>query len=337
MSKKLTIYLPFTFILVSCACLAAVSSAYGEDDSQTTASQLAEEQVKLEQSRSELAVLDIQIAAQEQYVEQNRDQLAEARMLLRDAEDRYRATLELYEERIKAIYKMGNGRFYSVLLDSDGVTDAATRISYMSQISENDAKLVHRVKYEAAEVRRLHSQVDEIKQANAGELEELEQRRLEIEGSVSTSEEAIDRHMDEIAEAEAREMEQVAQTAGSEPGVSIYDSLMSPSVLIGSSQPPPGYQSSGVVLRGVASWYGPGFHGNHTANGELYDMFAYTAAHKTLHFGTWLKVTHNGRSVFVRINDRGPYIGGRFLDLSAAASRAIGMTGIGYVTAEVYR
>lgn len=76
-----------------------------------------------------------------------------------------------------------------------------------------------------------------------------------------------------------------------------------------------------------ASWYGPGFHGKITANGEVYDQMAYTAAHKKLKFGTLLKITNprNNNSVIVRINDRGPYIGGRQLDLSKAAAMKLGM------------
>jgi rare lipoprotein A len=76
-----------------------------------------------------------------------------------------------------------------------------------------------------------------------------------------------------------------------------------------------------------ASWYGPKFHGRTTANGEIYDQMAFTAAHKRLSFGTLLKVTNtkNGRSVIVRINDRGPYIEGRDLDLSKGAAIELGM------------
>ena len=76
-----------------------------------------------------------------------------------------------------------------------------------------------------------------------------------------------------------------------------------------------------------ASWYGPKFHGKYTANGEIYDQMAFTAAHKQLKFGTLLKVTNpkNGRSVIVRINDRGPYIEGRDLDLSKGAAIELGM------------
>lgn len=76
-----------------------------------------------------------------------------------------------------------------------------------------------------------------------------------------------------------------------------------------------------------ASWYGPGFHGRKTANGEMYDQMSFTAAHKSLKFGTLLKITNlkNNKSVVVRINDRGPYVDGRDLDLSKAAALELGM------------
>ena len=76
-----------------------------------------------------------------------------------------------------------------------------------------------------------------------------------------------------------------------------------------------------------ASWYGPGFHGKKTANGEIYDQMSFTAAHKSLKFGTLLKITNpkNNRFVVVRINDRGPYVSGRDLDLSKAAALELGL------------
>jgi rare lipoprotein A len=82
---------------------------------------------------------------------------------------------------------------------------------------------------------------------------------------------------------------------------------------------------------GVASWYGPKFHGRRTANGEIYDMHKLTAAHKTLPFGTRVLVTNldNGATVVVRINDRGPFVKGRIIDLSKAAAERIDMIGTG--------
>jgi rare lipoprotein A len=84
---------------------------------------------------------------------------------------------------------------------------------------------------------------------------------------------------------------------------------------------------------GTASFYGKGFHGRRAANGEIFDMNAMTAAHRSLPFGTRLQVTNmkNGRSVVVRIQDRGPYISGRVLDLSYGAARALDMVESGIV------
>lgn len=90
-------------------------------------------------------------------------------------------------------------------------------------------------------------------------------------------------------------------------------------------------------MSGIASWYGPGFHGNRTATGEIYNQNAMTAAHKSLPFGTNVVVTNlnNGRSVVVRINDRGPFVRGRIIDLSAAAARVLGMMDSGVAPVKV--
>src|SRR5216117_2370409 len=93
----------------------------------------------------------------------------------------------------------------------------------------------------------------------------------------------------------------------------------------------------GGVQVGVASWYGPGFHGNHTANGEIYDQYELTAAHPSLALGTRVMVTNleNGRAVQVRVNDRGPFVDGRAIDLSYAAARTISMVGPGTVRVRI--
>ncbi|MBS3933427.1 MAG: septal ring lytic transglycosylase RlpA family protein [Truepera sp.] len=90
----------------------------------------------------------------------------------------------------------------------------------------------------------------------------------------------------------------------------------------------------GLPAEGVASWYGPGFAGRRTANGEIFDPAQLTAAHRTLPFGTQVRVTHlaNGLSVVVRINDRGPFRAGRIIDLSRAAAERLRMIGSGTAT-----
>src|SRR3954449_5818696 len=94
--------------------------------------------------------------------------------------------------------------------------------------------------------------------------------------------------------------------------------------------------SAGRSFSGVASFYG-NESGSKTASGQRFNQNAMTAAHRSLPFGTRLRVTHGGRSVVVTINDRGPFIRGRVLDLSTGAARAVGLTGagVGHVTAQV--
>ncbi len=90
---------------------------------------------------------------------------------------------------------------------------------------------------------------------------------------------------------------------------------------------------------GLASWYGGKFHGRMTSSGEMFDTNSLTAAHRTLPFGTIVKVTNldNGRSVLVKINDRGPFVGGRIIDLSRAAALQLGMidTGVARVSLQI--
>ncbi|MFL4991567.1 MAG: septal ring lytic transglycosylase RlpA family protein [Microvirga sp.] len=95
----------------------------------------------------------------------------------------------------------------------------------------------------------------------------------------------------------------------------------------------PDTSSTKVVQSGRASWYGPGFHGRRTASGETFNTNDLTAAHRTLPFGTKVRVVNKktGRSVVVRINDRGPYAHGRVIDLSKASAQAIGISGVGTV------
>lgn len=94
-----------------------------------------------------------------------------------------------------------------------------------------------------------------------------------------------------------------------------------------------------IALNGMASWYGPGFHGNQSASGEIFNEHKMTAAHRSLPFGTQVRVTNldNGLSVIVRINDRGPFHGNRIIDLSTAAARVLGLiqTGVAPVRLDV--
>lgn len=99
----------------------------------------------------------------------------------------------------------------------------------------------------------------------------------------------------------------------------------------------PVINATGFRQQGIASWYGEDFHGKKTASGEIYDMYAMTAAHKTLPMGTYVRVTRqeNGKSIIVRINDRGPYVRKRIIDLSYSAAGKLDIVGPGSAPVEI--
>lgn len=107
---------------------------------------------------------------------------------------------------------------------------------------------------------------------------------------------------------------------------------------VGCSAPSPELRATGRIEQGEASWYGPDFNGKNTSSGEVYDQEALTAAHPSLPFGTIVRVTSSttGQCVFLRINDRGPFVAGRIIDLSHAGATAIGMSGTAPVQLEVW-
>ncbi len=127
-------------------------------------------------------------------------------------------------------------------------------------------------------------------------------------------------------------------TSASKTPISYNKGTMRPYTVRGKTYYPT-VVSVGDRFDGIASWYGPNFHGKLTSNGEKYNMYDLTAAHKTLPMNTILRVTNknNGKSVVVRINDRGPFVANRIIDLSKAAAKKIDMIGTGTapVTLEV--
>ena len=101
----------------------------------------------------------------------------------------------------------------------------------------------------------------------------------------------------------------------------------------------PNIETSQAFQKGTASWYGPGFHGRKTASGERFNSYDMTAAHRSLPFGTRLKVTNetNGRSVVVRVNDRGPFAHRRIIDLAKGPAQALGLTSVGTAYVSLHR
>ena len=187
-----------------------MGSAAANESSSSIADRISQDQLNLNTTRDQIADLDKRIATSRQYLDQKRLQLADATSSLRDAESRYSGTLGLYESRISAIYKLGDENFYGVVVESENFSDAVSRISFLSKVTENDQKLVEQVKADAEYLRQMRETVDDLKRAQADDVESLKLRRQQLEAQTSSDQARIDSQLAELAQATAREQEKEA-------------------------------------------------------------------------------------------------------------------------------
>ena len=168
---------------------------------------------------------------------------------------------------------------------------------------------------------------------------------LSLTGAISASAAVIPVVASDLAYVDAETLTDVVSTSSPEP-----KTLFLPDDVVEVVNPPAAVLPKpkvkvvpdvARVITGEASWYGPGFYGNRTANGEIYRQGTMTAAHRTLPFGTKVRVTNlwNGRSAVIRINDRGPFVAHRVIDLGHGAASTLGLisSGIAEVRLEVLR
>ena len=188
---------------------------------------------------------------------------------------------------------------------------------------------------------------DSARDASRAALVELDRVRAELEATIGSREkmdasardataarEAAARSREAAAAREAAGSRVAALPAGHARATRSQQELLARYPVGPQNAIPAGLRPTGEVIAGTASWYGPGFDGRPTASGAIYDMEAWTCAHKTLPFGTLLLVSAHGRQVLLMVNDRGPYHADWVLDLSHAAAVALGQ-GLGPVSAEV--
>jgi rare lipoprotein A (peptidoglycan hydrolase) len=262
-------------------------------------------------------------------------ELASAELATQRAMDEFDRAQAGYIEQAVAAYKMGESADLALLLSSATMDEAFALAEVASRratdASESIVELGRARKtaedaqagLDERKVRLAHAKAraENVARDLRSNLLDRRARLRELSSEIKTLEEKARRAAEEAARKQAlttsRALMDILGPAGPSKGL------------------PKSFVGTGVVIEGVASWYGPGFEGNLTANGDIFDSSLYTVASKELPFGTWLYVEHEGRGVIVLVNDRGPYVGDRILDLSRAAAEAIGIGGIGWVRAEV--
>jgi rare lipoprotein A (peptidoglycan hydrolase) len=247
-----------------------------------------------------------------------------------DADLAYDSALNRYVQRAVEAYKDGSASQLAILLSSQSMSQLFTLAEAQLASAEQDSDALTTLTRAQAEVAANQDAIDEHKQRLLKAQVEIEGIASEIEQSLSTRRSTLARMTAEIDEIERQA--RMAAALAAHPGVALLRLLAPSGPSIGI---PKGFVGTGVAFEGVASWYGPGFEGNHTASGDVFDPSLFTAASKELPLGTWLYVEHEGLGVVVLVNDRGPYVDDRIIDLSQAAAQAIGIGGLGWVRAEI--
>lgn len=280
-------------------------------------------------------------------------EVAELELAISETEDAYERALERFEERAVEAYKDGGGGpDLALLLSAKDFTQMETLAQAISESAELDAEALEDLQDARAAAEDAQARLDQHRQDLMAAQARKDALATDIEDTIAARDRVLAELNDEIAEVareareEAREeaeatLEDPEWTPGKPsmvPPANPTWGTHDPNRLVGTGPAdgiPPLFTSTGVSFEGEASWYGPGFEGNTTANGDIFDSRLYTVASKTLAFGTYLYVEHGGRGVVVYVNDRGPYAGDRILDLSHAAAQAIGIGGVGWVRAQI--
>jgi peptidoglycan hydrolase CwlO-like protein len=319
---------PLSVSLVLVAALAAPPATARDLESlRERAQSVADEVTALERRLEDLSGRRQRLGARISRVSQD---LAALELEMTRAARAYRAARSAYVQRAVAAYKSGPGTRLGILLSARSLGELLDLAQATGRASELDARALARFDEARAAAALAQEQTDERKQtllAAETRVRELDaaataalRERRSVLAELNSEIQALERRARRLAASSARPSQALLELlgpAGPSRGI------------------PPGFASTGVAFEGIASWYGPGFEGNHTASGDIFDSSLFTAASKELPFGTWLYVEHKGRGVVVLINDRGPFIEGRILDLSRAAAHAIGITGLGWIRAEI--
>lgn len=251
-----------------------------------------------------------------------------------------------FRKRVVAVYKRGSYDMLELLLSSDTLTELVSRVSLLTRIVEDDGRVVADLNLAAADARYQQSVLADLQAQDRTLEQELESRITALATLLAEQESLVIQLTVEAREALLAARQFNASTrqqwrAASIPiGTDIPRSTATvdsqPGLAYGiSSYMPRAYHSTGETFSAVCSWYGPGFNGRGTASGQIFNEDDFTCASRTLPFGTVLALTRGDRRIIVYVNDRGPYIDGRDLDLSKAAATALGFSGVATVQVEV--
>jgi hypothetical protein len=268
---------------------------------------------------AELARLDIDIAASQ----------AEMDGLVMELEE----CQQSYNQSLRSMYKRGDISELEVILEAREMEELWEDNAYFDRILQSEVDTLERLKVKIGEV--------DLKKRDLRDQQAKRQRMAEALDAESLE--------NRIAELQSRLSEVDASLRTLNGGGSQGRQVSPGPPAQGWTVPPPGklldriptmpplsdFERTGMVYSGYTTSYGEDFHGNPTASGVIYNMYDFTCAHRTLPFGTWLLVTFRGSQTIVQVNDRGPFVPGRVLDLSYGSAQSIGLDGVQWTEFEI--
>jgi len=238
---------------------------------------------------------------------------------------------EAYDNSLRTMYKRGEVSELEVLLDARELEEVWEDTAYFERILDSETDALERLKSTLAQL--------ELKERDLRDKRAKSQRISDTLDS-----EMIDERVGEL-EARLSEVNARLRTLSGESGAPVQPAPDPPAWTVPEpgellqrvpSQPPlSDFERTGMVYSGYTTSYGAEFHGSPTASGVIFNMYDFTCAHRTLPFGTWLLVTFQGRQTIVQVNDRGPFVPGRVLDLSSGAAQSIGLDGVQWTEFEI--
>ena len=319
-------------VAMAAATLPRPAGAADISELRRRAQALADEVSALEHKRAGLVVRSKRLGQQ---IENITAEIGTLELEIHEANAAVASAREIYIARAVEAYKSGSTTRLALLLSARSLGELFSLAETTLKLGAADGQALADLIEARDAVEAAQERVDSRKQSLLAAQTRAEGLKSEIGATISARRELLAELTAEIETLEAQARAAATVTAAAQ-GISVGEELLK---LLEASGPAPDipddFVSTGVTFEGIASWYGPGFEGNHTANGDIFDPSLYTAASKELPLGSWLYVQHQGKGVVVLVNDRGPYVEGRILDLSQAAAAAIGITGLGWVKATI--
>ncbi len=320
---------------------ASTSSTYAAIDSridEATARAIQTERA-IDELRAGSAAISERIQVTEERIRGQHIQVERAEIALQEATQRYKTHLV-------ASYKRGTVDPISLLLGSESLSELISRVSVLTRIAEDDGRVVTDRVVAVADARYQAAMLDDLRAQDTELRRQQDERVRELENALAAQKAVVASLTAEAREAlmTARRLDAETRAqwrASSIPiGVPIprADAAVLPYTGViyqVSAYMPRTYRTTDQRFRAVCSWYGNEFNGRGTASGQIFNEEDFTCASRTLPFGTVLALTRGDKRVIAYVNDRGPFVSGRDLDLSKAAARELGVSGVGTIQVEV--